>query len=194
MSGKNNIEKQRFLIVNLIKGFFWFLAIILGFILVRKYGGVDWSSVLAPYLSNPWLVVVIYSLSEIFFGIIPPEIFFLWALEKGNPEVYAGYIVFFAVISYFAGFLAFLFGREFHKAKWFRAYRRYRLKKMTKLFGKYGGFLIVVAALTPVPFSGSCMLAGSAGYPVKKFLLYALFRFVRFFAYGLLLWLINPVN
>jgi membrane protein YqaA with SNARE-associated domain len=49
---------------------------------------------------------------------------------------------------------------------------------------KWGGILIVIGALLPVPFAVSCMTAGIIKYPFKSVMYYGLLRIVRIFAYG----------
>ena len=58
------------------------------------------------------------------------------------------------------------------------------MAKNLKNIRKWGGFLILVGALLPLPFSISCMAAGIIQYPLKNVVLFGLFRFVRFALYG----------
>jgi membrane protein YqaA with SNARE-associated domain len=58
---------------------------------------------------------------------------------------------------------------------------------------KYGVFLILVAAITPLPWSAISMLVGSLHYPSKKYLLWALARFIRFAVYAAIIWEANIV-
>ena len=59
------------------------------------------------------------------------------------------------------------------------------MEKHLKNSKKWGGILIIVGALLPLPFSISCMAAGMIKYPFKSVILFGLFRFVRFALYGL---------
>ncbi|MCF6356235.1 MAG: VTT domain-containing protein [Draconibacterium sp.] len=86
------------------------------------------------------------------------------------------------------GYLNFLIGRYFYKRITFRYFRRKFLKESWPLVKKYGLFLIIVAALTPIPWSAVSLLVGSAGYESKKYLKYALFRFLRFAIYGYIIY------
>ena len=47
-----------------------------------------------------------------------------------------------------------------------------------------GGFLIVVGALLPIPFSITCLASGMIKYPLRGVLLFGCLRFVRFAIYG----------
>ena len=64
--------------------------------------------------------------------------------------------------------LGYLIGAKFGDTKFYRLLRRNRLRKFEKYFRQFGGFLLIVAALTPIPFSGICMLLGSAKYSFQK--------------------------
>ena len=52
---------------------------------------------------------------------------------------------------------------------------------------KWGGFLIVVGALLPIPFSMTSIAAGLIQYRFKNYLLFGLLRFVRFYLYALVI-------
>jgi membrane protein YqaA with SNARE-associated domain len=82
------------------------------------------------------------------------------------------------------GYLTFLIGRFFYNRDGLKRFRNTLLKEQCPLLKKYGLFLIIVAALTPLPWAAISLLVGSAGYPSKRYLKYALFRFLRFAIYG----------
>ena len=108
----------------------------------------------------------------------------IWAINKADTLHYFLNLVFFASVSYFMGYLTFLIGQFFYKNETFKFWKRKILKDSSQLVNKYGIFLIVVAALTPLPWAAVSLLVGSAGYPSKRYLKYALFRFLRFAVYG----------
>ena len=140
------------------------------------------------FYSRPLLIYLIYTGSEIFFGIFPPEIFMLWAFNGADLMHYWLNVTFFALVSYGAGFLAFSVGRLLRKVLMFRYLGRKFFSKYWPLFRKYGSFLILVSALTPLPWATISMLVGSTEYPMRRFLLLAFVRIVRFFAYGYIIW------
>ncbi len=49
---------------------------------------------------------------------------------------------------------------------------------------KWGGILILVGALLPLPFSIACVAAGMIKYPFKNVVFFGLFRFARFAIYA----------
>lgn len=181
-------EKSKFLIKNLAQGLAWLAILVIAFILIRKYGDMDYLVWLEPIFDNTTLIFTIYTLSELFFGIIPPELFMMWALRTGSLGDYAFYILLFALISYTAGIVGFLFGSYLNKTIFFRYIRRRFLGRYHSALQKYGFFLILVAALTPLPFSAISMLVGSLHYPLSKYLWWASSRFLRFFVYAVIIW------
>ncbi len=108
----------------------------------------------------------------------------IWALHKGSTLHYVFTVSFLAVISYFIGYLTFLIGRLLHKRGIFQNFKNKFFPEQISQLKKYGLFLIIVAAITPVPWSAVCLLVGSAGYPTDKFMRYAIFRILRFAVYG----------
>lgn len=181
-------EKYRFLLVNLAKGLGWLLLLLIGFVLLRDSLLPNDESGLLKYGNNPWLIFSIYSLSEIIIGIIPPELFMMWSLELSRYRIYVFDVTLLAIISYTAGVIAYIFGRYFNGTVIYRYSRKKYLRKYEAHFTKYGAFLLIVAAITPVPYSAVCALVGAAKYPARKFLYISLVRFARFASYGYLVW------
>lgn len=134
--------------------------------------------------ARPVIVYLIYCTSEFLFGIIPPEFFMIWAINKDTLAHYFLNLAFFAIVSYVMGYLNFLIGRLLFHRPGFRLFRMRFLKNSWPMLKKYGLFFIIVAALTPIPWSAASLLVGSAGYPSKRYLKYALFRLLRFAIYG----------
>ena len=187
----NTGPKTTFFLKNLGRGFLWFIILLAGYFFLKNYINVDFEKWLEPVFANKVLIFTVYTLSELIFGIIPPELFMLWALRTGNVIDYSVYILIFAIISYIAGFVGFLFGDYLNKTIFFRFLRRKYLGKYQSLLQKYGVFLILVAALTPLPYSAISMLVGSFHYPVKKYLYWALSRFIRYAVYATIIWEAN---
>ncbi|HJX71492.1 MAG TPA: VTT domain-containing protein [Bacteroidales bacterium] len=186
-------KKSTFFFRNLFRGLIW-LAVILGiFLLFKKFVDVDYFSWLAPVYDNPAVIYIIYLISEIVVGIIPPEVFMIWALRSNDISRYITIIALLAVISYLAGIIGYFVGRYLNTTLIFRFLRRKLLGKSEKLLNIYGLYLIIVAALTPVPFSGVAMLVGSVRYPFKKYLFFSLTRFIRYAIYSWIIWEANTL-
>lgn len=182
-------SKMQFLIRNGLKGMAWLFVILAAYLLLRDVVLSRTPDALVEQIyARPLIVYLVYCASEFFFGIFPPELFMVWAINKDTVAHYFINLAFFASVSYFMGYLTFLIGFAIHKRPTFRLFRRKFLQKLVPLLKKYGLFLIIIAALTPLPWSAISLLVGSVGYPSKRYLKYALFRFLRFAVYGYIIY------
>lgn len=180
--------RTTFFIKNLTRGLLWLVLLVIAFILLNHYVDVESSELLMSLGDNPEVIFTIYFFSEIIVGIIPPEMFMMWSLEFTQGRDYITDVAFLAGISYLAGVSTYLFGLFFHKTVIYRYLRRRYLGKFEAYAHQFGGFLLFVAAVTPVPYSGICMVMGAANYSKRNFFLITLFRFARFIVYGYIIW------
>jgi membrane protein YqaA with SNARE-associated domain len=123
-----------------------------------------------------------FFISETLLGLIPPEIFIAWTKKTSEPLLN---LTILATLSYFGGLVSYFIGEKSLKINAVKNYLEIKMEKHLKNSKKWGGFLILVGALLPVPFSISCMTAGMIKYPFKNVVLFGLFRFVRFALYAL---------
>lgn len=188
-------SRLRFLLKNGARGLIWFAIIIIGYLLFEEIVISKNPDVwIERFYAQPEIIYLIYIASEFFFGIIPPELFMIWAVNKADINHYVLNVSFFAIVSYALGYVTFLIGRFIHKRITFRYIRIKLLKQQWPLLRKYGLFLIIVAALTPLPWSAVSLLVGSANYPSKKYLRYALFRLLRFAVYGYIIFQTHDIS
>ena len=179
-----------FLLKNLARGLIWLAILLAAYLSFEKIVMTNAPDIwIEQFHAKPLIIYFIYVVSEFFIGIIPPEIFMIWALKRGGLWNYISIVTLLALISYFMGYLTFYLGRIIHKKASFRYIRIKFFKQTWPQLKKHGIFLIIVAALTPVPWSGTCLLVGSAGYPSDRFLKYALFRLLRYAVYGFIVFL-----
>ncbi|MBB1489739.1 VTT domain-containing protein, partial [Oceanospirillum sp. D5] len=127
-------------------------------------------------------VLSFFFVSETLLGLIPPEIFIAWSGKMPNPW---GYLSILAILSYSAGLLAYHLGRMITKIPSVHTYLEVKMQKQLKNSRKWGGFLIIVGALLPLPFSISCIAAGIIKFPFKIVVLFGALRLLRFVIYGL---------
>jgi membrane protein DedA with SNARE-associated domain len=179
--------KIQFLLKNLLKGLLYMAILAVAYFFLKNHViDTDQAKWLEKFYQRPDMIYLIYMGSEVFLGLFPPELFMIWALYKGDQLHYWANIAFFSVVSYGAGFLGFLIGRYLQRVLIFRYMSRKFFSRYWPLFRKYGSVLIVTAALTPLPWSTVSILVGTSTYPMKKFLLVALTRILRFAIYGYL--------
>ncbi|MGE0770228.1 MAG: hypothetical protein AB7K37_00840 [Cyclobacteriaceae bacterium] len=187
MESPEKESKSGFLIKNLVRGLIWFAVIITAYILVQGELEV-YEEQITRFGDRLPLMLSIFTVSEVVFGIIPPEIFMLVWQTKRILSEYVFNLAILSVISYGAGVLGYWIGQNFTKTNLFRTtFGRYLDSYGTNL-KKYSGFLVLVGAVTPVPYSAMCMLAGSANFRFKYFLLISIARILRFSVYGWMVW------
>jgi membrane protein DedA with SNARE-associated domain len=184
---------KQFIYRNLLKGLIWLFVLIVGYILFKRYVSVDYLIWLRPLFDNKLLMLLIFLLSEVVLGIIPPEIFIIWALRTGQLANFFVMVTILATISYGAGVTGYFFGHYLSRTLFFRVIKRRFLRKLDSRLETFGIYLILIAAMTPLPFSGVSMLIGYVRFPLKRFLLFSLTRFLRFFLYAVIFWNIDPV-
>ncbi len=134
---------------------------------------------------SPIGVLAVFLASEsIFLGLVPPELFIAWAGKSALPVVY---LTFLALASYVGGIIAYFGGKAITRLPQVHNFLETRLSKHVKNTEKWGGFLIVVGALLPIPFALTSIAAGMINYKFKYYLLFGLLRFLRFYGYALLI-------
>ena len=194
LENKTLPDRRRFLLKNLGRGLIWLLVTVGGYFYARNNLNFTLEAVLGSVYEKPTIVYLIFLASEVIFGIIPPEFFMIWSLRTELLSNYINNIISLSVISYVAGVIGFLMGQYLNRTQFFVEVKKRVFEKFEEHLKTYGGFLIIVAALTPLPFSGIAMLVGSVKYSFKKYLYFSLFRFARFLAYSIIVWEANIFN
>ncbi len=191
--GNGKPKKSSFLLRNLFRGFIWLMLIVGLFIVFKKFISPNYIEWLAPIYNNSFIVYTVFFFSEVIIGIIPPEIFMIWALRYNSIIEYIAIVAVLAAVSYLAGLIGYFIGRYLNTTLMYRFFRRKFLKKSEKLLNVYGPYLIIVAAVTPLPFSGVSMLVGSVRFSLKKYLIFSSTRILRFAVYSLIIWKANMI-
>lgn len=154
-----------------------------------EYIRINFKSYIDSVQSNPALLFVIYTLSEIVFGIIPPEFFMILSiLHNISVTGFSVNLIIYATLSYLSGVLGYYIGRTFSKTSIYKRIREKYLKQYEARLKAFGSYLVFVGAVTPIPFSATCMMAGSVELPFKNFLLICSARVLRFGVYGWMVW------
>jgi hypothetical protein len=147
---------------------------------------VHTEDIFANFIENieDWKVLVFYTLSEIGFGVIPPDFFIVWAEKFSRPFLM---VTFLAVISYFASFVSYYMGTVLRRIDFVNKFVMDRFSRHFDKVRKWGGVLIIFTALFPLPFSFFNIITGMLGFPFNMFWKFALARIPRFYVYALIL-------
>ncbi len=129
-------------------------------------------------------IIAVFLLSESLLGLIPPELFIAWAGKSPYPIFYLSLL---AAASYLGGIISYFIGLGITKIPSVHRQMELNLAKHIKNTRKWGGFLIIVGALLPIPFAMTSIAAGIIRFPFLSYLMFGLLRFVRFYAYALVI-------
>ena len=126
-------------------------------------------------------VLIFFFVSETLLGLVPPEIFIAWSKKTPDPILNLAIL---ATLSYCGGLVSYFIGKTALRIKSVKEYLEVKMAKNLKNTRKWGGILILVGALFPLPFSIACIAAGMIKYPFNKVIFFGLFRFIRFAIYA----------
>jgi len=180
-------EYGRFILRNVIRGLVYFALMIGIFIGLNTLIPENWQAVLDPVLDHPMIVFTIYLLSETFFGIIPPEFFIMWAV-RSTLSIFILKVALFAVFSFVGAFIAFYVGTIIRRKGLFNKLLKSRFSKYVGYYQRYGGVIIILSSLTPLPFATISLISATLGFGFKRYCLFASTRFLRFIIYGFVFW------
>lgn len=133
---------------------------------------------------SPIGILTVFFISESLLGLVPPELFIAWAGKSLYPLTFLSLL---AAASYMGGIVSYFIGVGITKIPAVHNQLETSLSKHIKNTRKWGGFLIIVGALLPIPFAMTSIAAGIIRFPFPSFLLFALLRFVRFYLYALVI-------
>ncbi|MDR9456219.1 MAG: short-chain dehydrogenase [Salegentibacter sp.] len=159
-----------------------FLAAI--FALDRYVLDIDQMLITVTETYSPLGILGVFFLSESILGLIPPELFIAWSGKSSSPILYLSLL---ALASYFGGIISYYIGRAITKIPAVHEDIEVKMADHIKNTRKWGGFLIIVGALLPIPFAMTSIAAGIIKFPFPSFLMFGLLRFVRFYLYALVI-------
>ncbi len=132
----------------------------------------------------PFEVLAIFFISESILGLVPPELFIAWAGKSPGPFLY---LTLLATASYLGGVVSYFIGVAITRIPAVKDTMEFKLAKHIKNTRKWGGFLIIVGALLPIPFAITSIAAGIIRFPFASYLIFGLLRYARFYLYALVI-------
>ena len=168
---------------NIKKAILPFILVVGGLILLDRFI-IDFNTFF-EYITENYSALSIYSLffaSESILGLIPPELFIAWVKTLDHSFINLSLL---ALLSYLGGCVSYFIGRSILSIPKVSHYIESKMTKHITNIRKWGGFLIIVGALLPIPFSMVSIASGIISFSFKRYLMYGLFRFLRFYLYAL---------
>lgn len=171
-----------FLIKHTIRVLIGIGLLVIGLLALNKYV-INVDDAMQAFFSNfsDAAILSFFTLSEIVLGLVPPDLFIVWAGGKENPY---SFLLLLAFLSYGAGMFAYLIGKYIGKIHRIQKYIQHKFLAHFDMIRKWGGFVVIFAALFPLPFSPVCMTAGMVRYPFPLLALFGLTRFARYYIYA----------
>ncbi len=189
-SSENQRAYTQFVIQNILRGVIWLLAILGTYWLISTFLPMKWEGYLSQFSEQVFLIFTIFFTSETLFGIIPLEFFVLWA-ENQPDSMYVLYVLLLSILSYTGAAIAYGLGAWAKKSTILKRVKEWEsFQYYASIYRRWGGIVIVISALTPLPFALISFLSATFGFPFLRYLLYSSTRFLRFVIIGVLLWLI----
>ena len=133
---------------------------------------------------SPKIIVLSFFISESILGLIPPEIFILWSSKSDSPILFLFAL---ASASYLGGIVSYFIGMRISLMPAVRKHIERKIKQHIINLRKWGGVFIVLGAISPIPHSIVSIGAGLINYKFKYYLLWSLFRYLRFVIYYLII-------
>ena len=133
---------------------------------------------------SPKIVILFFLISESILGLIPPEMFILWSSKSGSPFLFLFAL---ATVSYIGGAVSYFIGMRISLMPAVSKHIERKIKQHIINLRKWGGLFIVLGAISPIPHSIVSIGAGLINYKFKYYLLWSLFRYLRFVIYYLLI-------
>lgn len=159
------------------------IAVIVGILLYINYKVMSINDMLLYVTQNfsDTFVFSLFFISESFLGLLPPDIFIAWTKNTESPLLY---LTLLAVLSLAGGIISYYKGRTLLLIPKINDYLEGKMSKHIRNMQKWGGFLIAVGALLPLPFAMACLAAGMIKFPQRHFFVFASLRVLRFVIYG----------
>jgi len=175
-----------YLAKNIIKIIIILSISIAAFVILQKWV-IDLDVVFSSFFKNMAneLVFVLFTISESFLGLIPPDFFIIWARKFQYPWAI---ITLLAFLSYTGGIVSYFIGKRIRRINRLNCYLTAKFSDHFSKIKKWGALFIIVAALFPLPYSTICIVSGILKYPFKIFTIIGLSRITRFYLYALVLY------
>jgi len=168
-----------------IKGGLAILLFVAVFV-VLEYFFFDFNSLLNTLVESfsAGSIFGVFLISETVLGLLPPEIFIAWSSKSATPWLFLFII---ASLSYIGGIIAYFVGNQLNRIPSIRNHIENKIATHINNLRKWGGFFVLVGAMLPLPHSMVSLACGLIKYDLKNYLAWALFRYLRFGLYALVI-------
>jgi membrane protein YqaA with SNARE-associated domain len=117
-------------------------------------------------------------------GLVPPDIFIAWSSQLHTPWLY---LLFLAGISYAGGVISYFIGKLLFLIPAIKHHLENRIAIHIGHLRKWGGVFVFIGAMLPIPHSVVSLACGLIKYNFRHYIIWALFRVVRFVIYAVVI-------
>ncbi|MFZ4400072.1 MAG: VTT domain-containing protein [Bacteroidales bacterium] len=162
------------------------LLLFVGILIVLEVFFIDINAILNTLVTtySPQIIFSFFLISETILGIIPPEIFIAWCSKSGAPWLFLFTL---ATMSYIGGIIANFIGKQLFLIPAVKYHIEHKIAKHISNLRKWGRLFVFIGAMLPLPHSIVSLACGLIKYNFRHYLLWALFRYLRFFIYALVI-------
>ncbi len=162
------------------------ILLFVGLLVVLEVFFIDINAILNTLVTtySPQIIFSFFLLSETILGIIPPEIFIAWCSKSATPWLFLFTL---ATMSYIGGIIAYFIGKQLFLIPAVKYHIEHKIAKHIYNLRKWGGLFVFIGAMLPLPHSIVSLACGLIKYNFRHYLLWALFRYLRFFIYALVI-------
>lgn len=162
------------------------IVIFVAILFILEYFFLDFDVMLDNLVTNysPKVIFSFFLLSETILGLVPPEIFIAWASKSASPWFF---LFILATMSYLGGIIAYFIGNRLFLIPAVKNHIENKISLHINNLRKWGGLFVFIGAMLPLPHSIVSLACGLIKYDFKNYLLWALFRYVRFVIYALII-------
>lgn len=162
------------------------ILLFLALFIVLEYFFIDSNDLLNKLVANysGQVIFSVFLISETVLGLIPPEIFIAWSAKSVSPWFY---LFILASMSYLGGIISYFIGKQLFRIPSIKYHIEHKIAIHISNLRKWGGVFVLIGAMLPIPHSIVSMACGLINYNFKNYLFWALFRYVRFALYALVI-------
>ena len=147
---------------------------------------IETSSWLSHQLGIAGILMAVF-LTDAFITGIPPDLFLIVILKSELKDQWPVLVSLIGISSTIAGCTGWFIGTKLGHLKWAEKHYGPLIAKNRKIIDRYGPWGVAIGALTPIPFSFTCWLAGALEIRFKIFFWMAALRIPRFLFYYMII-------
>lgn len=181
----DNPELKKLFRKHIIRGTI-FLFILIGFIFLLALSLEPQLREVAEWLRTNfgiWGLGAIVFFADLIISPIPPDVVLFIISKSSLHQSWFILVPFFGVISTVAGVCGWLIGQRLQHISFVKRFIQYFGDEHRASIQRFGFWMVVLGAVTPLPFSVTCWLAGIFKLPFKTFIVACLCRIPRFLLY-----------